>query len=51
MKKYKDAKEERSVYSADSFLACLSIYLRPNRQFKYRELYYAGSPCGDILRP
>jgi len=53
MKKYKDSKEEWSVYyfSADLFLACLSIYLRPNRQFKYRELYYAGSPCGDILRP
>jgi len=33
-----------------SFLACLSIYLPPNREFKYRELYYAGGPCGDILR-
>ena len=39
MKKYKEAKEERSVDSADLFLACLSFYLRPNRQFKYREVY------------
>jgi len=51
MKKYKEAKEERSVYSADSFLACLAFYLRPNRQLKYRELYKAGGPWGEILRP
>jgi len=37
MKKYKEAKEERSIYCVDLFLACLSIYLRPNRRFKYTE--------------
>jgi len=41
MKKYKEAMEERSVYSADSFVLFLSIYRRPNRPFKYREIYYA----------
>jgi len=48
MKKYKEAKEERSVYSADSFLACPCIYLRPNRQFKYRELYYTSELPGVL---
>ena len=50
MKKYKEAMEERFCLFCGFVFAFLSIYRRPNRLFKYRELYYAVGSCGDILR-
>jgi len=48
MKKDKEVREERSVYSADSYLACLFIYQWRSRGVKYRELYHTSSLAGIL---
>ena len=51
MKKYKEAMEKRSVYSADSFLLAYKFTYGQADHVNTEKFTMPGTFCGDILRP